>query len=160
MKDPFADIPAAVGSECEVRAKTWGRGKPRCDVASKPKRKKTDFSPMQRRWFEANGWTYARVEHANAWGAMTVDLWSFGDWLACKPGEGILIVQTCSGEGGNASARLQKAAKAPELAVWLASGGRFEVHSWLQPGGPGTKWENTVRPIAMAEEPKGNRGKR
>lgn len=150
MTNPFALDPDATRADCEVRGRharvveTVGLGN-----GFKPKRKKTDLSPLQRRWFTANGYTFARVEHANAWGAVTVDLFGFGDWLACKPGEGILLVQTCA--HGDASKRERKARSKPELAVWLAAGGKFRIHGWIQRGGTGSRWELIEREIVLED---------
>lgn len=151
MTDPFATDPDATREECPVSTRRW-KAKETVGLGDlKPKRKKTDFSPMQRRWFTANGWTFARVEHPNAWGAVTVDLWGFGDWLACKEGEGIVLVQTCSlrEHGGDVSTRIRKARSKPELAKWLEAGGRFQVHAWHQPRGAGSRWEVKVEEITL-----------
>lgn len=152
--DPFDSATDAIPSECEVRTRTWGKEKARCDVASKAKKRKTDLNPFQRRWFEKNGWTYARVEHANAFGAVNQDLWGIADFLAVRPGE-IVLVQTT--DHTHAANREKKIRAAPELAKWLEAGGKFQVHSWRQRGGPGTKWEMDVRDVGLAPEaaPKG-----
>ena len=110
--DPFADTPDAVRAGLEIR-RPFVRVEKTCELVGKPKRKKTDFGPMQRRWFEQNGYTYARVEHANAYGSVTVDLWGFGDYLACRPGE-ILLVQVT--DHTDAAKRVTKARSKPELA--------------------------------------------
>src|SRR5262245_44019830 len=53
----------------------------------------------------------------------------FADVLACHPArKEILLVQTTSLP--NVGARLTKAKGRPELAAWLASGGRAVVHGW------------------------------
>jgi len=139
MEDPFADTPDAVADGTGIRSRAWKRPEAACDLVGNPKRKKADLNPLQRRWFEAHGWTFARVEHSNAWGGMTVDLWGVGDYLACHPEHGLLLVQTC--RYSDSSTRLRKARRCSELQAWLAAGGRFEVHGWDQPGGPGSRWE-------------------
>ena len=130
-----------------------------CELVGKPKRKKADFNPKQRDWFTRNGWTYYRVETANAFGGVNVDCWGFADYLACKPGEGVLLVQTCAGTtatgGGSMADREKKARSKPELWEWLKSGGRFQVHGWRQPGGPGSKWEVVIREVTVAAETPG-----
>jgi hypothetical protein len=154
--DPFADTPDATISDCPTPRRRWIE-KPTCELVAKgglaPKPKKTDFNPMQRRWFERHGYTYARVEHANAFGAVNVDLWGFADYLAVKPGD-ILLVQVTS--MSNAAARERKIRSAPEFAKWIEAGGRVEVHAWKQPGGPGSKWELVVRPVTGGEEARGD----
>lgn len=60
------------------------------------------------------------------------DLWHFGDIIGCHRREGFLLVQcTTSAHVGD---RLAKAQARPELAFWLAAGGRFEVHGWVKRG--------------------------
>jgi hypothetical protein len=62
------------------------------------------------------------------------DLWHFGDVLAVHPGRReFLIVQATSLP--NVGARVAKAKGRPELALWLAAGGRFEVHGWAKRSG-------------------------
>lgn len=143
--DPFSLTPDCTPSDCEIKTRGRKVEAPTCGPFSKPKRKKVDFSPRQRDWFTKHGYTFERVERPNPWGAVTVDLMGFGDWLAFKPGEGILIVQTC--RHSDASTRLKKAQSKPELAVWLKSGGRFAVHGWRQVGGVGSRWEVIVREV-------------
>jgi hypothetical protein len=59
------------------------------------------------------------------------DLWHFGDVLAVHPGRReFLIVQATSLP--NVGARVAKAKGRPELALWLAAGGRFDVHGWTK----------------------------
>lgn len=153
-EDPFASAADATRDDCETRPRTWGvpeppevRGAEWVAKKTKARRKRVDLNPQQRKWFEANGWTYVRVEKPNAFGAVTVDLWA-SDYLAAKPGEGLMLVQVT--DSTHAAARLRKARAVPELAVWLQAGGCFEVHSWKQSGGPGTRWEMERRPITAA----------
>lgn len=113
--------------------------------AETAKRKKADFNAVQRRWFERHGWTYERVEHANAWGGMCKDLWGIADYLACHPEQGILLVQTTSVDGMRA--RRRKIRNAPELVVWLAAGGKMQIHGWFQPGGAGSRWEVRIEEV-------------
>lgn len=144
IDDPFATIPDADPDQIETRAPFLERDNT-CGLVGKPRSKRTDLNPLQRRWFEREGYTYARVEHANAFGGVNVDLWGFADYLACKPGEGIVLIQTT--DITSASKREKKARSKPELWVWLAAGGRFQVHAWKQPGGPGSRWEMVVREV-------------
>lgn len=149
MVDPFLEL-GPIQSSVELpplpkdrRFKKRGMH-PMDSVQPKVKRKKTDLNPFQKKWFEDNGYTWARVEHSNAFGAVTVDLWGFADYLACKPGD-IVLVQTSS--HANASARIKKAKATKELWAWLASGGRYEFHGWRQPNGPRTKWEVVIQEV-------------
>jgi hypothetical protein len=138
-EEPFSDTPDATAADCEIRRRAFNRPEATCDVASKPRKKKVDLNPLQRRWFEASGYTFARVEHANAFGGMTVDLWGCWDYLAVHPDRaGVLFVQVTTLH--NLGARLRKIQKAPETAVLLAAGNRAVIHAWHQPGGAGSKW--------------------
>jgi hypothetical protein len=145
MSDPFASIPAAQREDCELRTRAFAKPEERCGFGGKVKRKKVDLNPRQRAWFEKHGWTYERVEHSNAWGGMTKDLWGVGDYLACHPEHGIVLVQVTT--GANAAARIKKAQNTPELTAWFASGGKFQVHAWKQVGGKGSRWEMEVREV-------------
>lgn len=146
--DPFDSSTDADPEDREgIRARTWGRANERVGygdgLAKKPK--KADFNGHQRDWFRKAGWTFEKVEHPNTFGAVTVDLWGFADWLACAVGEGVLLIQTC--RYSDISTRERKARSKPELPKWLAAGGRFQLHGWHQPKGPGTRWEVVIREL-------------
>lgn len=145
LPDPFdLDEDASRADVILPRKRQW-KAKPTVDLFGKPPRKEpADLNPLQRRWFERNGYTYARVEHANAWGAVTVDLWGIADYLACRPGEIVLVQVTTP---PHAAEREKKARRAPELAKWLEAGGRFWIALWDQPAGPGTSWRMRVREL-------------
>jgi hypothetical protein len=147
MCDPFADIPDATREECDIQTRQW---RPKETVGlgdmKKPRRKKTDLNPHEKRWLEGQGYTWARVDKANAWGAVNVDLWGIFDYLAVKPEEaGVLFVQVT--DLTNASKRRRKILTAPQTAVLLAAGNRVELHCWHQPKGVGSKWEVRVERI-------------
>lgn len=146
--DPFSEAADASRETCEIRSRAFTKPEQPCDVASKPKRKKTDLNPLERRWFEKNGWTWARVEAQNAWGGMTKDLWACWDYVAVRADvPGVLFVQVCT--LGDLSKRRRKILNAPETAVLLAAGNQAEVHGWSQPGGPGSRWELERRPVTV-----------
>lgn len=69
------------------------------------------------------------------------DLFGFGDILAVKPGE-FLIVQTTAASGQ--AARRSKIIALPEAGQWLRAGGRIMVHGWRKklhkPGGKAMRW--------------------
>ncbi len=148
-EDPFASFPDADPAENELRKRAFAKPEKACELLKKPKakQKKVDLNPLQRRHFEREGWTYARVETSNAWGGVTNDMWKIADYLAVRD-RVILLVQTTT--ASNAAAREKKARNAPELGVWLAAGGKFQVHAWKQPSGPGTRWEMQVREMDLA----------
>lgn len=75
------------------------------------------------------GWLPAVVERWLPRANLRADLWGFGDVLAVHPQERrFLIVQATT--VGHVANRLSKARSRPELALWLAAGGAFEVHGW------------------------------
>lgn len=151
MSDPFATIPAADPAEFDVRPKS-AFAKTYADPLgdSSKKRKKVDLNPFQRRWFARNGWQFARVEHANAWGRVSQDLWGAFDYIAVKADSpGVLFVQVTTKT--NLSHRRKKIREAPETAVLLAAGNRVEIHAWHQPGGKGTAWRVQVEVIGRRE---------
>lgn len=62
------------------------------------------------------------------------DVWRFGDILCAHPANRqIVIVQATSLP--NLPARKRKALQQPELTAWLAAGGRFELHGWVNKDG-------------------------
>ena len=67
--------------------------------------------------------------------------------LIVLTGSEIIGVQACA--GASHSARRTKALKdpqvAPRLALWLASGGRFSIHSWAKRGARGERKLWTLR---------------
>jgi hypothetical protein len=150
LLDPFDSATDADPAAVEVRNTSRRKPKARLqDVASKPKAKKTDFNPMQQDWFRKRGWTFYRAEKTNTYGACTVDMWGFADYIACHPLDGIALVQTCRYDNGDIVKRERKARKAPELVAWMEAGGRFLLHGWHQPKGPGTRWEVVIRELTL-----------
>lgn len=140
--DLFSDIPEARAEDVPVK-RSRGRQKALITkLGSTAKedqpRKKTDFNPIQQRWFRKHGWTFQRVEVANAWGAVNQDMWKCIDYLMCRAGDGIVLVQVTSET--NISSHFKKIKDAPEIPEWLKSGGKVELHIWRQPGGKGTEW--------------------
>jgi hypothetical protein len=148
--DPFTDIPAADPAGIEVRQRAFAKPEKTVGLFGKPKKRKVNLNPMQQRWFEREGYVFARVEVVNTFGGVMKDLWGIADYLCAHPKRReILLVQTTTDI--NANARIRKAQKAPELASWLAAGGKFQVHSWSQPGGPGSRWKMRIREVETAQ---------
>jgi hypothetical protein len=92
------------------------------------------------------------------------DLFGFADVLAVHrlAREPMLLVQSTT--AAHVAHRLAKARTRPELAVWLAAGGAFQVHGWYQRAG---RWQ--VKVVAVHGEdleqvvlgaPRRRRGKR
>lgn len=63
---------------------------------------------------------------------ITRDLWNFADLLCCRiTPPSIMLVQVTGGKStSNFHARVAKIRKEARAGIWLASGGRIQVHSW------------------------------
>jgi len=145
--DPFESTPDADPADSDIRRpwKSRPTAKP-CDVASKPKKKKVDLNPLERRHLEREGYVFARVEGQNPWGGVTQDLWHCWDFIAAHPDhQGILFIQLT--DSHDLARRRRKIRAQPETAVLLAAGNRCEIHHWRQPGGPGKRWEMRIEEI-------------
>lgn len=76
------------------------------------------------------GWTCTRVERSVPPG-IKFDAFGFGDLLCCSPTKGIMLVQCTGGtSSSNFRSRVAKIKAEPRAAIWLASRGRIQVHSW------------------------------
>lgn len=94
---------------------------------------------------EADGWTVATVEQRIPHTFITRDCFGFADLLAMSPSKGVMLVQVTGGTStSNFHARVAKTKAEPRHAIWLASGGRIQVHSWE---GKGSKRELRVLEI-------------
>ena len=81
----------------------------------------------------AEGWTCDITEQRIPHCFITKDTYGFADILASAPGRGIMLVQaTASGHGQNRVAKIRAEARA---GIWLASGGRIQVHDWRKRAG-------------------------
>lgn len=119
---------------------------------------------------QAEGWTCFVVEQKIPKTFITRDVFGFGDILCCSPSRGIMLVQATGGTStSNFHARVAKTKAEPRHAIWLASGGRIQIHSWEKKSGQKdrecrvleiTKASNdqALRP-ARSPEQKGNNGK-
>lgn len=95
-----------------------------------PKRKFAANNASRKR-LEAEGWSVTVVEQTIGGGCFIKrDAFGFGDLLCCSPTKGIMLVQATG--GGNMSARAQKLRQEPYSAIWLASGGRIQIHDWVK----------------------------
>ncbi len=98
----------------------------------------------------AEGWTCAIVEQRIPHTWITRDCFSFGDILACSPTKGIMLIQvTGSTGGGNFSARIAKTKAEPRHAIWLAAGGRIQIHCWTKRA---NKKERECRVLELTKE--------
>ena len=80
---------------------------------------------------ESQGWTVATVEQRIPHTFITRDAYGFADLLACSPSRGVMLVQVTGGAStSNFHARVAKIRAEARAGIWLASGGRIQVHSW------------------------------
>ena len=80
---------------------------------------------------EANGWTCSVVEQRIPHCFITRDFCNFADLICFSPVRGIMAVQVTGGAStSNFHARVDKIKAEPRAAIWLASKGRIQVHSW------------------------------
>ena len=79
---------------------------------------------------EAEGWTVGTVEQRLPHCFITRDLFGFIDLVAMAPSRGFLAVQATG--GGNMAARVSKIRQEARAGLWLASGGRIQVHDWVK----------------------------
>lgn len=81
----------------------------------------------------ADGWTCCTVEQTIPHCFIKRDAFGFADILAMSPTRGIMLIQATG--GGNGSSRIAKIKAEPRHAIWLASGGRIQVHDWRKRAG-------------------------
>jgi hypothetical protein len=94
-----------------------------------------------RKMLEADNWTVGTVESQIPHTFIKRDLYGFADLIAMSPTRGIMLVQV-TGSSGNRSnylARVRKVKESAEAGIWLASGGRIQVHSWEDDVSPSVK---------------------
>lgn len=78
----------------------------------------------------AEGWTCTRVERSVPPG-IKFDAFGFGDLLCASPTRGIMLVQVTGGTStSNFHARVAKIKAEDRAGIWLASGGRIQIHHW------------------------------
>lgn len=106
--------------------------------AKKPKRKKpfnaTSRAMKDLEWLGFRAWIVeSKIPHT----FISKDCFGFADILAHRPGVGVLLIQATSGGGSkgrsNMNARRAKLLSekvAPDVAAWLASGGRVEIWNY------------------------------
>lgn len=108
-------------------------------------------SPTQRAKADMKklGWTHQVVEHWNAFAKVRQDLFGVIDIVVLTE-TGILGVQVTS--GAHHAERREKALESLKLALWLKSGGRFEIWSYAQRGDRGKRKLWTLRREAITLE--------
>jgi hypothetical protein len=97
----------------------------------KPKRAKPFAANLaSTKALEADGWTVGTVENRIPHTFITRDLYNFADLIAMAPSRGIMLIQATG--GSNMAARIDKVRAEARHAIWLASGGRIQVHCWVK----------------------------
>lgn len=86
-----------------------------------------------RKKLEADGWTVCTVEQTIPHTFIKRDFAGFADLIAFAPTRGILAVQATG--GGHLANRASKTRLEPRSALWLASGGRIQIHDWRKRAG-------------------------
>lgn len=112
---------------------------------------KTQAMQRSLAYLKANGWQCARVERwqmrPQAKFGVRIDVWGFGDILACSPEGGIALVQTFPGSGW--TAHVAKLQTTPEIQkaieTWKAAGGIVLLHGWKKSGPRGKQKVWNVR---------------
>lgn len=118
-------------------------------MTKKPRKKPFAANNASRKALEAEGWTVAAVEQTIPHCFIKRDCFGFADLLAVSPTRGIMMVQATGGKStSNFHARVAKIKAEPKAAIWLASGGRIQVHSWE---GVGSKRERRVFEVLKEE---------
>jgi len=104
----------------------------------KPKRAKPFAANLaSTKMLEAEGWTVGTVEQRIPHTFITRDLFGFLDLMAMAPSRGLMGVQATG--GGNMAARVAKIRLEARAGIWLASGGRIQVHDWVKVKGQKTR---------------------
>lgn len=100
------------------------------DTDMKKRAKPFAANLASRKMMEAEGWTCSVTEQTIPHCFIKRDTYGFGDLLCCSPSKGIMLVQATG--GGNMSHRAEKMRLEPRSAIWLASGGRIQIHDWVK----------------------------
>jgi hypothetical protein len=82
------------------------------------------------RHLKAQGYHVAVTEKWNPHARVRQDLWGFGDIIAFKLGEPVLVVQTTTAP--NVAARINKIEMNPIASAWLVAENAIHVHGWLK----------------------------
>lgn len=98
---------------------------------------------------EADGWTCSVVEQTIPHTFIKRDCFSIADILCMSPTRGIMLVQATGDTHGtgNGNKRVEKIKQEPRAGIWLASGGRIQVHSWEGKGN-----QRTCRVLEVTKE--------
>ena len=102
-------------------------------MSKKPRKKPFKANLASTKMLESAGWTVGTVEQRIPHCFITRDLFGFIDLVAVSPGRGIMGVQVTG--GGNGPSRIAKIKAEARAGIWLAAGGRIQVHDWRKRAG-------------------------
>jgi hypothetical protein len=95
------------------------------------------------------GYTTGLTEHFNPHVRIRQDLYGFIDFVAMKPGKSILAVQVCN---THAQEHIENVCKHPNAKIWLQTGSRIVIHSWVERSKLGVKtWELDLTRIELVK---------
>jgi hypothetical protein len=119
------------------------------------------MSPTARsvKMLRAEGWLVANVEKTIPHCFIKQDLFGFGDALAVRGNE-VVIIQVTGDNGGNVMARFHKMKLLPTLWTWLeAETRRVEIHGWGRRGAAGKRklWRCRIIDVTMQSDANGTR---
>ncbi len=100
-----------------------------------------------------DGWLVAVVEKWNSHVTIRQDLWGFGDLIAVK-GDDVLLIQCTS--GSHAAHRVAKIIGLDAARIWIQSDHRrIQVHAWKKRGerGKAKKWDCRVVSVGTCDFP-------
>jgi hypothetical protein len=96
-----------------------------------PRKKPFSANRASAKALEADGWTVGKVDQVIPHTFIARDLYGFADLIAMSPTRGIMLVQaTADASTSNFHKRVAKTKAEPRHAIWIASGGRLQIHSW------------------------------
>jgi hypothetical protein len=101
------------------------------DTLNPTRKKPFAATNASRKMLECHGWTVDRCDRTIPHCFITKDLFGIFDLIAMSPVRGIMGIQVTGGTStSNFHARVAKIKAEPRAGIWLASGGRIQVHSW------------------------------
>lgn len=96
------------------------------------------------------GYVTGLTEHFNPFVKIRQDLYGFIDFVAMKPGKPLLAVQVCN---THAPEHIVKVCTHPNAKIWLQTGNRIVIHSWVEHSKSGKKtWELDLTRIELVKE--------
>lgn len=99
------------------------------EAETKKRRKAVSLTPRSKAYLEAQGWLVEVVERWIPRTNTRKDLWGFGDILAIRPGETLLVQVTSTAHQAN---RIDKIANHPNVGAVREAGWAIHVHGWMK----------------------------